>query len=55
MKALDKIERIELPKKRKLVKFDFRSPARSGEQVATIADAILRVAATSVMMLFSSY
>jgi len=37
VKALDKIEKIELPKKRKLVKFDFRPPARSGEQVATLA------------------
>ena len=38
VKALDKIEKIELPKKRKLVKFDFRPPARSGEQVATLVD-----------------
>jgi ATPase subunit of ABC transporter with duplicated ATPase domains len=37
VKALDKIEKIELPKKRKRVKFDFRPPARSGEQVATLA------------------
>jgi ATPase subunit of ABC transporter with duplicated ATPase domains len=36
VKALDKIERIELPKKRKAVKFDFRPPARSGDQVALI-------------------
>src|SRR5213083_172557 len=36
VKALDKIEKIELPKKRKRVKFDFRPPARSGEQVATL-------------------
>src|SRR5213595_3134565 len=36
VKALDKIEKIELPKKRKVVKFDFRQPARSGEQVATL-------------------
>src|SRR5688500_18849300 len=34
VKALDKIERIELPKKRKAVKFDFRPPNRSGDQVA---------------------
>jgi len=37
VKALDKIERIELPKKRKVVKFDFRPPARSGDVVAVIA------------------
>src|ERR1700674_5809122 len=36
VKALDKIDKIELPKKRKRVKFDFRPPARSGEQVATL-------------------
>jgi ATPase subunit of ABC transporter with duplicated ATPase domains len=38
VKALDKIERIELPKKRQAVKFDFRKPPRSGEQVAVIED-----------------
>ena len=36
VKALDKIEKIELPKKRKVVKFDFRSPSRSGDQVAVV-------------------
>src|SRR4029079_5071313 len=36
VKALDKIEKIELPKKRKVVKFDFRQPPRSGDQVATL-------------------
>ena len=36
VKALDKIEKIELPKKRELVKFDFRRPPRSGDQVAVI-------------------
>jgi ATPase subunit of ABC transporter with duplicated ATPase domains len=36
VKALDKIERIELPKKRKAVKFDFRPPNRSGDQVAVL-------------------
>src|SRR6187397_774642 len=36
VKALDKIERIELPKKRTIVKFDFRQPPRSGEQVAVL-------------------
>jgi len=38
VKALEKIEKIELPKKRKVVKFDFRSPSRSGEQVLTLED-----------------
>ena len=34
IKALDKIEKIELPKKRQVVKFEFRIPPRSGDQVA---------------------
>src|SRR5512139_3404237 len=38
IKALDKIEKIELPKKRQVVKFEFRTPARSGDQVAMIED-----------------
>ncbi len=36
VKALDKIEKIELPKRRRVVAFDFRQPARSGDQVVTI-------------------
>src|SRR5512145_2599992 len=36
VKALEKIERIELPKKRQVVRFDFRKPPRSGEEVATL-------------------
>ncbi|MCC6585946.1 MAG: ABC-F family ATP-binding cassette domain-containing protein [Bryobacterales bacterium] len=36
IKALDKIEKIELPKKREVVKFDFKVPPRSGDMVATI-------------------
>jgi ATPase subunit of ABC transporter with duplicated ATPase domains len=38
IKALDKIDKIELPKKRQSVKFDFRVPPRSGDQVAVIED-----------------
>jgi ATPase subunit of ABC transporter with duplicated ATPase domains len=37
VKALEKIEKIELPKKRAVVRFDFRRPPRSGEEVATLA------------------
>src|SRR5512139_478073 len=37
VKALEKIEKIELPKKRQVVKFEFRTPPRSGDQVATLA------------------
>jgi len=36
VKALEKIEKIELPKRRRIVTFDFRQPPRSGEQVVTI-------------------
>ena len=38
IKALDKIEKLEPPKKRRVVAFDFRQPSRSGEQVAVIQD-----------------
>ena len=38
IKALDKIEKIELPKKRQVVKFDFKIPSRSGDQVAVMED-----------------
>ena len=36
VKALEKIEKIELPKRRKIVQFDFRQPPRSGDQVAVL-------------------
>src|SRR6185436_11753389 len=36
LKALDKIEKIELPRKRAVVKFDFKQPARSGDQVVNL-------------------
>jgi ATPase subunit of ABC transporter with duplicated ATPase domains len=36
VKALDKIEKVELPKKRRVVKFDFREPPRSGDLVVTL-------------------
>ena len=36
VKALEKIEKIELPKRRRVVKFDFRVPPRSGDQVVAI-------------------
>src|SRR6187397_2085282 len=37
VKALEKIEKIELPKKRVVVKFEFRQPPRSGDDVAVIS------------------
>jgi ATPase subunit of ABC transporter with duplicated ATPase domains len=36
VKALEKIERIELPKKRRVVRFEFRRPPRSGDEVAVL-------------------
>src|SRR5215207_1763680 len=36
VKALEKIDKIELPKKRRIVKFEFRQPPRSGDQVAVL-------------------
>ena len=36
IKALEKIEKVEPPKTRKVVEFDFRQPPRSGDQVAVI-------------------
>jgi ATPase subunit of ABC transporter with duplicated ATPase domains len=38
VKALDKIEKIELPKRRRVVRFDFRQPPRSGDQAIVIED-----------------
>jgi ATPase subunit of ABC transporter with duplicated ATPase domains len=38
VKALEKIEKVEPPKKRRVVDFEFRQPPRSGEQVAVIED-----------------
>src|SRR5204863_9500364 len=38
IKQLDKIEKLELPKQRVVVKFEFRAPPRSGDQVAVIED-----------------
>ena len=36
VKALEKIEKLEPPRKRRVVRFDFRQPARSGDQVAVL-------------------
>jgi len=36
IKALDKIEKLEPPKKRRVVDFEFRQPPRSGEQVCVL-------------------
>jgi len=36
VKALEKIERVEPPKRRRVIKFDFRAPTRSGDQVVVL-------------------
>ncbi len=36
VKALDKIEKLEPPRTRKVVQFDFRQPPRSGDEVAVL-------------------
>ena len=38
VKALEKIEKIELPKRRPVVKFEFRPPPRSGDDVVAVRD-----------------
>jgi ATPase subunit of ABC transporter with duplicated ATPase domains len=38
IKALDKIDKLEMPKRRQVVKFGFRAPSRSGDQVVVIED-----------------
>jgi len=38
VKRLDKIEKIELPRTRKVVRFDFREPPRSGGDVVALSD-----------------
>jgi ATPase subunit of ABC transporter with duplicated ATPase domains len=37
VKALDKIDRLELPRTRKVVQFSFRNPPRSGQDVAALS------------------
>jgi ATPase subunit of ABC transporter with duplicated ATPase domains len=38
VKKLDKIERVEPPRRRQAVQFDFRTPPRSGDEVASFAN-----------------
>jgi ATPase subunit of ABC transporter with duplicated ATPase domains len=42
VKKLEKIETIELPRRRKLVAFDFRTPPRSGDDVAMLSSVVKR-------------
>jgi len=53
IKALDKIERVELPKRRQVVKFEFRAPPRSGDQVAVIEKVSKRYGARVIYEDFS--
>ncbi|HEY2435242.1 MAG TPA: ABC-F family ATP-binding cassette domain-containing protein [Vicinamibacterales bacterium] len=48
VKALEKIEKVELPKKRRIVTFDFRQPPRSGDQVATLEGVTKRYGSRTV-------
>jgi len=48
VKALEKIEKIELPKRRRAVAFDFRQPPRSGDQV-TVLDAVSKAYGSRVV------
>src|SRR5215510_5216579 len=36
IKALDKIDKLEMPRKRAVMRFDFRQPPRSGDQVVSL-------------------
>ncbi len=38
VKKLEKIDKIEAPRERKIIEFDFRAPPRSGDDVATVED-----------------
>ncbi len=38
VKKLDKIERVEPPRRRQAIQFDFRTPPRSGDEVASFAN-----------------
>ncbi len=42
VKKLEKIDTIELPRRRKLVTFDFRTPLRSGDDVAMLTSVVKR-------------
>ena len=48
VKKLDKIEKVEPPKVRKTVDFDFRAPPRSGDDVARLAKAVKRYGSRTI-------
>jgi len=48
VKKLDKIERVELPRRRKAVRFDFPQPPRSGDDVVMLEGVVKRYGARTV-------
>jgi ATPase subunit of ABC transporter with duplicated ATPase domains len=48
VKKLEKIERVEPPRRRETVAFDFPSPPRSGEDVATLKGVVKRYGSRSI-------
>src|SRR3954451_20599316 len=53
IKALDKIEKLDLPKKRQVVKFEFRAPPRSGDQVIVVENLSKRYGSRTIYEDFS--
>ena len=48
VKKLEKIEKVEPPRRRKVVEFDFRAPPRSGEDVAKLEHVVKRYGARTI-------
>jgi ATPase subunit of ABC transporter with duplicated ATPase domains len=48
VKKLEKIEKVEPPRRRKVVDFDFRPPPRSGEDVAKLEGVVKRYGARTI-------
>jgi ATPase subunit of ABC transporter with duplicated ATPase domains len=48
VKKLEKIEKVEPPRRRKVVEFDFRAPPRSGEDVAKLDGVVKRYGQRSI-------
>jgi ATPase subunit of ABC transporter with duplicated ATPase domains len=48
VKKLDKIEKIEPPRQRKIVEFDFRAPPRSGDDVAQLEGVVKAYGANTI-------
>jgi ATPase subunit of ABC transporter with duplicated ATPase domains len=48
VKKLEKIEKVEPPRRRKVIEFDFRPPPRSGEDVAKLDGVVKRYGARTI-------